>query len=159
MNKKFYPLILAILYMLFLSVPLSFATDKKPVAIKKSDKCPVCGMFVSGYKNWLAEIIFTDGTYAVFDGPKDMFRYYLDLKKYNPSKKASDISNIYITEYYSTELKDARKVFFVLGSDVNGPMGAELVPLASETAAREFLNDHKGKKVLKFNEVSRENLK
>ena len=32
MNKKFYPLILAILYMLFLSVPLSFATDKKPVA-------------------------------------------------------------------------------------------------------------------------------
>lgn len=159
MNKKFYPLLLAILYMLFLSLPLSFATDKKPVAVKKSDKCPVCGMFVSGYKNWLAEIIFSDGTYAAFDGPKDMFRYYLDLKKYNPSKTASDISAIYITEYYSTELTDARKVFFVLGSNVNGPMGAELVPLASETAAKEFLKDHKGKKVLKFNEVTGEDLK
>ena len=159
MNKKFYPLIMAILYMVFLTVPLSFATDKKPVAAKKSDKCPVCGMFVSGYKNWMAEIIFTDGAYAVFDGPKDMFRYYLDLKKYNPSKTASDISTIYITEYYSTELTDARKVFFVLGSNVNGPMGAELVPLASETAAKEFLKDHKGKKVLKFNEVTGENLK
>jgi len=159
MNKRFYPLILVILYMLFLSVPQSFATDKKPVAIKKSDKCPVCGMFVSGYKNWLAEIIFTDSSYAVFDGPKDMFRYYLDLKKYNPSKKASDISNIYITEYYSTELTDARKAFFVQGSDVNGPMGAELVPVASETAAKEFLKDHKGKKILKFNEVTSENLK
>ena len=159
MNKRFYPVILTILYILFLSVPLSFATDKKPVAIKKSDKCAVCGMFVSGYKNWLAEIIFTDGTYAVFDGPKDMFRYYLDLKKYNPSKTASDIGSIYITEYYSTELTEARKVFFVLGSNVNGPMGAELVPLASETAAREFMKDHKGKKVLKFNEVSRESLK
>ena len=159
MNKKFYPLIPVILYMLFLSATLSFAADKKPVTVKKSDKCPVCGMFVSGHKNWLAEIIFTDGTYVVFDGPKDMFRYYLDLKKYNPSKTASDIGSIYITEYYSTELKDARKVFFVLGSDVNGPMGAELVPLASETAAKEFLKDHKGKKVLKFNEVTGENLK
>lgn len=159
MNKKLYPLVPAILYILFLSVPLSFATDKKPVAIKKTDKCPVCGMFVSGYKNWLAEIIFIDGTYAVFDGPKDMFRYYLDLKKYNPSKKTSDIDTIYVTEYYSTELKDARKVFFVLGSDVNGPMGAELVPHASEKAAKEFMEDHKGKRVLKFNEVNAEILK
>jgi len=159
MKYKFYPLILAILYMLFLSMPLSFATDRKPVAINKSDKCPVCGMFVFSYKNWLAEIVFIDGTYAVFDGPKDMFRYYLDLKKYNPSKTASDISAIYVTEYYSTELKDARKVFFIPGSNVNGPMGAELVPLASETAATEFLKDHKGKKILKFDEVTRENLK
>jgi len=111
MNKKFHALILAILYMLILSAPLSFATDKKPLAIKKSDKCPVCGMFVSGYKNWLAEIVFIDGSYAVFDGPKDMFRYYLDLKKYNPSKTASDISAIYVTEYYSTELKDAARSF------------------------------------------------
>ena len=159
MNKKFHSLILAILYMLILSVPLSFATDKKPVVINKSDKCPVCGMFVSGYKNWLAEIIFIDGTYAVFDGPKDMFRYYLDLKKYNPSKTVSDISAIYVTEYYSTELTDARKVFFILGSNVNGPMGAELVPLASEKAAKEFMEDHKGKRVLKFSEVNPENLK
>ena len=159
MNKKLYPLILLILYMLFLSVPLSYATDKKPVVIKKSDKCPVCGMFVSGYRNWLSEIIFIDGTYAVFDGPKDMFRYYLNIKKYNPAKTASDISAIYITEYYSAELTDARKVFFVQGSDVNGPMGAELVPIASETGAKEFMKDHKGKKVLRFSEVTGENLK
>ena len=159
MNKKYYPVILTVVYLMFLSIPMSVAADKKPVEVRKSDKCPVCGMFVSGYKNWLAEIIFTDGTYAVFDGPKDMFRYYLDLKKHNPSKTAADISAIYITEYYSTELKDARKVFFVLGSDVNGPMGAELVPLASEKAANEFLKDHKGKKILKFNEVTGETLK
>jgi nitrous oxide reductase accessory protein NosL len=159
MNKKWYPVILAVLYILFLSVPFSCASDKKSVEVRKSDKCPVCGMFVARYKNWLSEIIFTDGTYAVFDGPKDMFRYYLDVKKYNPTKKASDISNIYITEYYSTELMDARKVFFVQGSDVNGPMGAELVPLASETAAKDFLKDHKGSRILKFNEVTGEYLK
>jgi nitrous oxide reductase accessory protein NosL len=34
-----------------------------------------------------------------------------------------------------------------------------LVPLASEKAAKEFMKDHKGKKILKFNEVNAENLK
>lgn len=159
MNKKYYALILAVIYLMFLSVPMSMAADKKPVEVRKSDKCPVCGMFVARYKNWLAQIIFTDSTYAVFDGPKDMFRYYLNVKKYNSSKTASDISNIYVTEYYSTELMDARKVFFVQGSDANGPMGAELVPLATEAAAKDFLKDHKGSRILKFNEVTIENLK
>jgi len=159
MNKKYYSLILAILYVLFLAVPMSFAADKKPVMVKKTDKCPVCGMFVAGYRNWIAEIVFTDGTYAVFDGPKDMFRYYLNVKKYNSSKTSADISNIYVTEYYSTEMMDARKVFFVQGSDVNGPMGSELVPLATEGAAKDFMKDHKGSRILKFSEVTGENLK
>jgi len=159
MNKKYYPVILTVVYLMFLSIPKSVAADKKPVEVRKSDKCPVCGMFVAGYKNWVAQIIFTDNSYAVFDGPKDMFRYYLNVKKYNPAKTASDISNIYVTEYYSTDLMDARKAFFVTGSDVYGPMGAELVPLATEAAAKDFLKDHKGSRILKFNEVTIENLK
>jgi copper chaperone NosL len=88
-----------------------------------------------------------------------MFRYYLAIKKFNPAKTIADISNVYVTEYYSTELMEARKLFFVLGSDVNGPMGAELVPLASEAAAKEFMKDHKGSKILKFSEISAENLR
>jgi len=159
MNKKSNLLMLLILSLLLLSVPFSSASDKNPVELRKSDKCPVCGMFVEKYRNWLAEVIFTDGTYAVFDGPKDMFRYYRDVKKHNPSKNASDISNMYVTEYYSTKIMDARKVFFVYGSDVYGPMGAELVPLANETAAKEFLKDHKGSRILKFSEVTGEHLK
>jgi copper chaperone NosL len=159
MNKKYYAVILAVISLMFLSAPLSIAADKKPVDVKKSDKCPVCGMFVSGYKNWQAQIIFSDGSYAVFDGPKDMFRYYLNIKKYNPAKQASDISSIYVTEYYSTAFIDGRKAFFVQGSDVNGPMGAELVPCATEATARDFLKDHKGSRILKFSEVTAEYLK
>ena len=39
----------------------------------RKDKCPVCGMFVHKYPKWVAEIIFKDGTHAVFDGPKDTY--------------------------------------------------------------------------------------
>ncbi|MBI5633581.1 MAG: nitrous oxide reductase accessory protein NosL [Nitrospirae bacterium] len=134
----------------------SFAADLKPVNVKKDDKCPVCGMFVAKYPHWLAEVIFKDGTYAVFDGPKDMFKYYLNLQKYAPSKKSADITGVYVTEYYSTKLTDAGKLFFVTGSDVYGPMGDEFIPLASEAEAREFMRDHKGTRILRFPEVTTE---
>jgi copper chaperone NosL len=135
------------------------AAQRKPVEVKKSDKCRVCGMLVAGYPNWIAQIIFTDGTYASFDGPKDMFRYYFNIAKYNPSKKQADIDVMYVTEYYSAKFDDARKLFFVQGSDVVGPMGVELVPVESIGKAKEFMKDHHGKKILKFDEVKGEDLK
>jgi nitrous oxide reductase accessory protein NosL len=84
----------------------------------RKDKCPVCGMFVYKYPKWVAEIVFTDGTYAVFDGPKDMFRYYFSLSEYNKSKKKNDIAGMYVTEYYTTRVMRAEDVLYVIGSDV-----------------------------------------
>lgn len=144
------------LILFFALTAISLAAEVKPVSVKKNDKCPVCGMFVAKYTHWLAEIVFKDGTYAVFDGPKDMFKYYLNLQKYAPSKKAADVAGVYVTEYYSTSLLDAAKMFYVSGSDVYGPMGDELIPISSETDAREFIKDHNGTKILKFQEVTNE---
>ena len=144
---------------LFFICALAQADEKKPVEVKKSDKCSVCGMFVAGYPNWISQIIFSDGTYAVFDGPKDMFRYYFNIAKYNPAKKQTDIVAIYVTEYYSAKPAEARKLYFVQGSDVNGPMGAEFIPIESQDKAKEFLKDHHGKKILKFDEIKKEDLR
>ncbi len=139
--------------------PLSLAAEKKPVEVRKNDKCQVCGMLVAGFPTWISQVVFNDGTYALFDGPKDMFRYYFNIGKYNPAKKIADIGAIYVTEYYSTKYMDARKAFFVQGSNVDGPMGVELVPIESLGKAKEFMKDHKGKKILRFDEVKREDLK
>ena len=74
-----------LLPLLFLIMYLpAAAADRKPIEIKKNDKCRVCGMFVSAYPEWVAEIVFKDGTYATFDGPKDMFRYFLNIAKFDP---------------------------------------------------------------------------
>jgi copper chaperone NosL len=120
------------------------------------DKCPVCGMFVAGYGNFLAEIAFQDGSRAYFDGPKDMFRYYFEPGKYHPGQTAVDITAVYVTDYYSLEMIDAKQAFYVAGSDVLGPMGNELIPVGREPEARTFLSDHKGKSLLKFGEVTLE---
>ncbi|RMG70478.1 MAG: nitrous oxide reductase accessory protein NosL [Nitrospirae bacterium] len=120
------------------------------------DRCPVCGMKAAMYPKWTAEIVFKDGSYAAFDGPKDMFRFYFNMKKYGSKKTTDDISAIYVTEYYTTQQVKATDpdVYFILGSDVYGPMGVELVPVKGKTQAETFMKDHKGKKMVQFKDVT-----
>lgn len=141
------------LFILFLLIPQAGGNEIKIKPAPK-DKCPVCGMFVAKYPDFLAAILFKDGSKALFDGPKDMFKYYLEMKKYNPVKKWEDIETIYVTGYYSLTLLNARQAWYVLGSDIYGPMGRELIPLGKEAEARDFQKDHKGQRILKFQEVN-----
>lgn len=137
-----------------LAIATGLARASDPVKPTTKDKCPVCGMFVYKYPDWLAEIIFKDGTVVFFDGAKDMMKYYFNLKKYSPGKSIRDIAAIYVNEYYEMKLIDARKAFFVTGSDVYGPMGHELLPLNTKEDASAFMIDHRGKKVLRFEEIT-----
>ncbi|MBP6809848.1 MAG: nitrous oxide reductase accessory protein NosL, partial [Chromatiaceae bacterium] len=67
-----------------------------------------------------------------------------------------DMAAIAVTEYYGLDRIPARDAWFVIGSDVLGPMGHELVPLASEADAQEFLRDHAGQRILRFDDVTPE---
>jgi copper chaperone NosL len=144
---------IALIAVLLTSLP-AFAEEPKPLKAAKTDKCPVCGMFVAKYPDFLTQVIFRDGSYAFFDGAKDMFKYYFNLKKYNPSKELSDIAVIYVTDYYSMNPTDGRKAYYVVESNVFGPMGRELIPFEKEPEAKEFLVDHDGKKLIRFDEVT-----
>ena len=130
------------------------AGEKDPIAPAAKDKCPVCGMFVAKYPDFAAEIIFKDGSYAVFDGVKDLFKYYFNLAKYAPDKKLTDIDSIYVTDYYDLKWIDGYKAFYVEGSDVYGPMGRELIPFEKKEGAEQFMTDHIGKSLLKFDEIT-----
>ena len=136
-----------------IAASLAWAAEHKPVKPSARDKCPVCGMFAAKYPDFVTQVIFKDGSYAVFDGAKDMFKYYFNLKKYAPAKRAEVIDAIYVTDYYSLEPIDGRMAWYVVGSDILGPMGKELVPFAKESDARGFMKDHKGKSLLLFKDV------
>jgi nitrous oxide reductase accessory protein NosL len=88
-----------------------------------------------------------------------MFKYYLNLKKYQPSKTLSDIDSVYVTNYYDLSLTDGLSAHYVVGSDIYGPMGRELIPFEKEGDAREFMKDHKGKSLVLFTEVTTELIK
>ncbi len=135
-------------------VAVSFAAEPRDPSPSQKDKCAVCGMFVSQFADWNAKIEFADSTHATFDGAKCMFKYYLDMKKYNPSKSRVDIAAISVKDYYSQISIDAQKAFFVIWSDVYGPMGHEPISFEKEADAKEFLKEHKGRKILRFKDVT-----
>jgi nitrous oxide reductase accessory protein NosL len=120
----------------------------------RKDLCPVCGMLVAKYPNWLATIVWPDGHAHFFDGAKDMFKFLQDLPKYAPGHRAGEISRILVTDFYNLERIDARQALYVIGSDVYGPMGHEFVPLASKADASDFQKEHKGHSVLAFDQIS-----
>jgi copper chaperone NosL len=143
---------------LFLTATISLADDVGPVKPSPTDKCPVCGMFVAKYPDFVARIVFKDGTYAFFDGVKDMMKYYFNLAKYNSGKQMVDIAGIAVTDYYTLTIIDGLTAYYVIGSDVYGPMGKEMIPFKGEAEAKEFLKDHAGKFILPFNAIKPETL-
>lgn len=145
--------IIALVIICIIAVPAS-AGQKKPMKLAQKDRCPVCGMFVYKYPDFIAEIIFRDGSYAVFDGVKDMFKYYFNLKKYNTKHTTENIDSLYVTDYYDLSLIDARQAFYVRGSDVYGPMGKELIPFMNRRDAQEFMRDHRGNAIVKFQDIT-----
>ena len=147
-------IILAALLFSVLMIETVPAADKGTTAVPAGAKCPVCGMFVAKYPDWTASARFKDGSTSHYDGPKDLFSHYFDTARYTPGKRQADIVALAVKEYYSVAMIDARGAFFVTGSDVYGPMGSELIPFSTEKDAASFKIDHKGKRILRFNEIT-----
>ena len=149
---------LLMLFLLLLSLGSVSAAQKAPPPPTARAKCPVCGMFVAKYPNWLCAIGFRDGTIAYFDGVKDLATYLLDPGRYAPTRKRTDVASVWVKDYYSLAFVDGEQAYYVTGSNVFGPMGNELVPFGKRADAGEFLKDHKGKGILRLREVTRETL-
>ncbi len=117
------------------------------LSVTKDEKCPVCGMFLYKYPTWISRINYKNKSYA-FDGIKDMMKYYFEHQE--------GVVEILIQDYYTQNTLDAREAFFVLGSDVYGPMGNELIAFKDEKSAKRFLLDHHAKEVLNFKALTQE---
>lgn len=147
------------LLMILLFAFSAFAAEKVPPASPAKAKCPVCGMFVAKYPYWTASLTFKDSQIFYFDGPKDLFKFYLNPGRYGSSWKQADVAAVHVKDYYSLSFIDGRQAYFVIGSDVSGPMGRELIPFAKKEDAEGFLKDHGGKKIVRFPEITASLLK
>jgi copper chaperone NosL len=148
------------LLLAFLSSGMAVGTEDFAIPDPQArDACPVCGMLVARYPAWIATVQYADGDTDHFDGAKDLFKYLFDLPRYAPGREAGEVVAIGVTEYYGLTRIDARSAWYVVGSEVLGPMGHELVPLATAEDAREFKADHQGARILRFDAVSPELLR
>jgi nitrous oxide reductase accessory protein NosL len=137
------------------SDPTGMNADMGNIETPKDAKCPVCGMFVHKYPKWAASLTITSGNehqQLYFDGVKDLMKFYLEPSKWS-SLANPVIRDIKVTDYYSQGAINAKAAIFVIGSDVLGPMGKELIPFVSKAEAATFMMDHTGQKMLLFDDI------
>lgn len=140
-------------FIVFLMLGTAAGVAAEPLhPVGKDEKCPVCGMFVAKYDQWLAQIVTDDQKTLVFDGVKDMMAYYFNSSDYGGSGDLAR-AEIWVRNYYTLDYMDGRTAYYVIGSDVLGPMGDELIPFASSAEAENFKNDHGGTRILRFDEI------
>lgn len=152
MNNTLCKLVLPVIFALAALSTNVLALDN---AVGKDTRCAVCGMFVAKYPNWMVSLTLSSGETMYFDGVKDMMVLYFAPQKYGV-KAGATITEITVADYYSLAPVEARKAFYVTGSDVTGPMGHEFVPFSTKAAAESFSKDHQGKGVLTFEMITSE---
>ncbi len=107
---------------------------------KVTERCSTCGMTIDPSTAFRAELI-KDGKTSSFDTSVCALTAY---------KK--DGGAIFVQEFYSRKRVDGATVRFVKGSDVVGPMGADLVPVDASLVEK-FEHDHGGTRTYALAEI------
>lgn len=115
------------------------------VACKKEERCKNCGMKIDPTSAWNADLIGMDDKPVRFDTPRCAFTYWRGGKMQAKDLRAQD--------YYERAWKSSAELKFVLGSDVLGPMGPDLVPVESARAGK-FVQDHSADKAVAAADVT-----
>ncbi len=114
-------------------------------ACQRGPRCKTCGMKVDPASPWVSYLSISEKEEA-FDTPSCALAAW--------RKALGRVNKARFREYYSQELKPVEDLRFVRGSDVVGPMGPDLVPVAAATAAR-FARDHNGAPPQTAEEIAR----
>ena len=122
--------------------------------VPSDQRCPVCGMFVAKYENWITQARDLKANKTLFfDGVKDLLAFWFEPQVYGGNSQA-DLIEIWVKDYYTLKWVAAREAVYVIGSDVYGPMGHEFIPFVDLKAADSFRQDHKGTAIVTFNEIT-----
>ncbi len=110
---------------------------------EQNSDCANCGMPSLEFPKWVSR---ADEHY--FCSPRCLF---LKIQKEPEIKSAKSLT---VMDYYEAKVIAASNAFFVIGSDITGPMGHDFVPFTDEAAAKDFLKEHKGIKILRMANIN-----
>jgi hypothetical protein len=108
---------------------------------KDTDRCSTCGMKIDPSSAFRAELTTTDKKVLTFDAPR------CALVAYRAQGGA-----LRVQEFYTRAWVSASDVRFVKGSDVQGPMGPDLVPVDAAKVEK-FQHDHAGGRAYALAEI------
>lgn len=124
---------------------LSVAAVSSLAACKKEPRCKHCGMKIDPTSAWRTELVGAGGEITVFDTPR------CALTSWRSGTTAAKA--IRVQEYYDRQMRDGNDVRFVVGGDVIGPMGPDIVPVDPPRSSK-FIQDHGADRALLLDEVT-----
>ena len=134
----------------------SFANEiKYEMNFTKETTCEIRKIKLYENPVWASKIDLNDGKSIFFSSPKSMFEFYYNEEKWQTFgiKDISDFQNILVTDYKTLRIIDAKKAFFVYGSNKISPAGDDLVAFDSKENAQNYAQYNNGKRILSFIEV------
>lgn len=150
----------------------------EPVGLDQSDECEVCGMVIPNHPGPSAEVFYVDEEPSGHENPArfcstwEAFQYDFERQDRGWERAA-----FYVTDYSAVDYElttdggdvllsthpeaeafvDATEVAFVVGSEVKGAMGRDLIGFSAADDAESFQSDHGGD-LLTFDEVTRDTI-
>jgi nitrous oxide reductase accessory protein NosL len=119
---------------------------KKTGKIKEpteKDVCTVCGMYPASYPKHNCQIWTMDDSTLHFCSTQCMVNYNADPSKY--VKEPAKTKMAWVTLFSDGMYESAFGTYYVVGSQVNGPMGREAIPFKLKKNAEEFVMANGGK--------------
>jgi hypothetical protein len=117
------------------------ACSRKPAELR----CKYCGMKIDPSSAWRAELTTADGSTAAFDAPRCALASW--------RSGATPARSLRVQEYYDRTWRNAEELRFVVGGDVVGPMGKDLVPVDPSRTTK-FIQDHAADRALRLDEIT-----
>lgn len=124
-----------------------------PVAIHPGDECHVCGMVISEFPGPKGEAVAKDGV-KKFCSTAELFGWWLQPENQRLELKlyVHDMGRSTWDKPDDAYLIDAKEAWYVVGTPLQGSMGASLASFADEQAALNLAAQHGGQ-VLRFEDI------
>lgn len=136
------------------------ATAHSPVPMEAGDECHLCGMIITRFPGPKGEAFVRHNKKALkFCSTRDLFAWLLQ------PDVTSQVEAVYVHDMGETSwetpddntLVDARKAWYVIGSDRKGAMGHTLASFSNKNAADRFARE-RGGEIVSFEQIDLEML-
>jgi copper chaperone NosL len=127
---------------------------KKTGKIKEpteKDHCGVCGMYPARFPNHNSQIWAKSGKTIHFCSTKCLINFNAEPEKYIKEPVMAKMT--WVTLYSNGMYESAFGPYYVVGSKVHGPMGAEALPFKAKKNAEEFAKIQGGK-IVSFSQLT-----
>jgi copper chaperone NosL len=114
-------------------------------------RCTVCGMYPARFPAHRCQVATADGKHHHFCSSQCLVNFTANPEKY--LKKPAKIKSIWVTVYPDGGYEYAMGLYYLVGSNILGPMGKEALPYRSKVAAEESAKKNGGT-VLHFKALS-----